>query len=261
MNSLFKRGHLLLLVIAILMSSPLLASGWASFAPVQEALQGAEPKTEGLKLDLPFVSEDGSSVPLEISFEGQLEEGDRIQTIRVFATKNPNPEVIDFHFQDSRLLPNMATRVRLNETQKVIAVATSEAGQVWVAEQEVRVTVSGCLMSSDADQNLEMQNPRVALPRRISQGQVAEVRTLINHPMETGLREDDQGELLAQNLVDSLVVNLGDNQAIKAQFYTGVSANPYLRLQIKLSENTQATFIWEDQKGQQRVEERSLNLR
>ena len=259
LSSLLNRWFLVLWVS--LYSLPLMAASWTSFAPVQEALQGVEPQTSGLELDLPLVSEDGSSVPLTVRFQGQLAAEDQIKTLRVFSTGNPNPEVIDFHFQDSRVLPNLATRVRLNASQTVIALAISESGQAWVTERDVRVTVSGCLMRSDEEADAGMQNPRIALPRRMSAGQVAEIRTLINHPMETGLREDEQGHLLPQKLVESLTLQLDDEQAFQATFHTGTSANPYLRLQVKLPESSEASFIWRDQQGRQLEEERSLELR
>jgi len=254
-------SRLLVLLGFYCFSLPLMAASWASFAPVQEALQGIEPQTSGLQLDLPLVSEDGASVPLAVRFQGELVAEDQIKTLRVFATGNPNPEIIDFHFQDSRVLPDLATRVRLNESQTVIALAISESGQAWVTEREVRVTVSGCLMRSDEDAEAGMQNPRIALPRRMSAGQPAEIRTLINHPMETGLREDEQGNLLSQNLVESLTLQLDGKQAFKATFHTGTSANPYLRLQVKLPASAEAIFTWRDQQGQQVAEERSFNLR
>lgn len=253
--------RLLVFVLVSLFSLPLLAASWTSFAPVQEALQGAEPQTSGLQLELPLVSEDGAAVPLTVRFNGELPADDPIKSIRLFATANPNPEIMDLHFQDSRVLPDIATRVRLNESQTVIALAMSESGKAWVTEREVRVTVSGCLMRSDEDAEAGMQNPRIALPRRIAAGQAAEIRTLINHPMETGLREDESGQRVPQKLVESLALQLNNEEAFKATLYTGTSANPYLRLQVKLQEDTHADFIWTDQQGKQLQESRSLNLR
>lgn len=260
-NSLLSLSRLILVLLATLLTSPLMAASWTSFAPVQEALQESEPLTEGLKLDLPMVSEDGSSVPLEVRFDASLPDGDYLKQLQIFATKNPNAEVIDFHFYDQRLLPQLATRIRLNETQTVIAVATSRSGQTWVTEQEVRVTVSGCLIETGADERIRMENPRVALPRRLAQGQPAEIRTLINHPMETGLREDAQGQQVEQNLVKHLQVNLDGEAALRADFHTGTSANPYVRLAVSLAEEATAEFIWQDQQGQTLSEERSLTPR
>ncbi|SFB98533.1 sulfur-oxidizing protein SoxY [Marinospirillum celere] len=247
--------------ITLILSPLVLASSWQSFEPVKKFLDGSQPATSGLKLDLPLVSEDGSSVALEVSFEGQLKSGDQLESIHVFSTGNPNPEIIEFHFMDPRVLPKVATRVRLNETQTVIAVAKSREGATWVTEREVRVTVSGCLMRSDEDAEAGMQNPRIALPRRMSAGQALDVRTLINHPMETGLREDAQGKLIDQNLIEAFRLQLGGETVFRAGLHTGTAANPYIRVQLKLDTSTPAVFSWKDQQGQEVQEEREFQLR
>ncbi len=259
MKSWVTRGFAAL--ILVLISLPAFAERWESFLPVQQLLDGRTPKTEGLNLDLPLVSEDGSAVPLAISFSGQLQAGDRLQSLRVFATANPNPEVIDFRFADERLLPDLATRIRLNETQTVIAVAETSQGQVWVAAKEVRVTVSGCLMASEQQGEPAMQTPRVALPRRMSAGRPLEVRTLVNHPMETGLRETGDGERAPQALVESLSLYLDGEQAWQARFYTGTAANPYVRLKLQLPKPAAAAWVWRDQQGQEVSQERKLEVR
>lgn len=251
-----------LLCSLMLLSLPgtLLAAQWQSFAPVQQALQGSQPATDGLTLDLPLVSEDGSAVPLSVTFSANLPQGDSLKSLRIFSTGNPNPEVIDFIFHDPGVVADLSTRIRLNESQTVIALATSESGKTWITEREVRVTVSGCLMRSDEQADGGMQNPRIALPRRLQANQVIEIRTLINHPMETGLRRNSEGVLLPQNLIKNMQLLLDQQPALEARFYTGTSANPYVRLNLKLAASSKAAFIWQDQQGQNLIEQRELQL-
>lgn len=241
-------------------SLPAMATSWQQFAPAQQVLNGNTPGTQGLQLDLPLVSEDGSAVPLSVKFTGHLAADDSLASIRIFATGNPRAEVIDFLFQDASALADISTRIRLNESQTVIALATSRSGKHWVAERDVRVTVSGCLMRSDEQADGGMQNPRIALPRRIQKGQAFEVRTLLNHPMETGLREGSDGKLLPQNLVHSLQVQLGDKPVFETRFHSGTSANPYVRFNLNTQNSATARFIWTDQQDRQLVEQRDLSL-
>lgn len=252
--------YLIFSLVLLTASSHLLAAQWQSFAPVQTALQGSLPATQGLTLNLPLVSEDGSAVPLSVVFTANLPEGDSLKSLRIFSTGNPNPEVIDFIFHDPRVIADLSTRIRLNESQTVIALATSHAGHTWITEREVRVTVSGCLMRSDEQADGGMQNPRVALPRRLQANQNIEVRTLINHPMETGLRRNSEGILLPQNLIKKMQLTLDQQPAMETRFYTGTSANPYVRLNLKLAKSSKAAFIWQDQQGQNLIEQRDLNL-
>ena len=250
-----------LLTVALILPLSVQAAGNpANFAPVAELLQGSIPTTSGLKLDLPSVSEDGSAVPVGISFDGQLAEGDRLIRLHLFATENPRPELIGFRLLSSQTLPDFNTRVRLNESQKVIAVALSEQGHSWIAARDVRVTISGCLVRDHSQQVASnMQNPRIALPRRIQPNQPVELRTLINHPMETGLRADANGELVPHNLVQNLQLAIDGQPALEVLFANGTAANPYVRLLVQ-GQGKELGFRWQDQQGAEVVEKRQLPL-
>ena len=250
------------LLFALLLSAPLslLAAEPAEFAPVAELLAGSTPQTAGIKLDLPSVSEDGSAVAVGIQFDGQLEPGDRLASLHLFATENPRPELITFRLLSDQTLPDFNTRIRLNESQQVIAVAVSEQGHSWVSAKDVRVTISGCLVR-DPDEQVAtgMQNPRIALPRRVKAGEPMELRTLISHPMETGLRPDADGSLIPQNLVQSLQLAIDEQPALEVQFANGTAANPYVRLVVQ-PEGKELGFRWQDQQGEEVVEKRQLPL-
>ena len=250
------------LLFALLLSAPLslLAAEPADFAPVAELLAGSTPQTAGLKLDLPSVSEDGSAVAVGIRFDGQLAEGDRLASLHLFATENPKPELITFRLLSDQTLPDFNTRIRLNESQQVIAVAISEQGHSWISAKDVRVTISGCLVRDpDAEVITDMQNPRIALPRRIKAGEPIELRTLISHPMETGLREAADGSLIPQNLIQNLQLTIDEQPALEVQFANGTAANPYVRLMVQ-GQGRELGFRWQDQQGAEVVEKRQLPL-
>ena len=249
-------------LFALLLAAPLstFAASPAEFAPVASLLAGATPEQSGLKLDLPSVSEDGSAVPVGVQFSGELAAGDRLVSLHLFATENPKPELIAFRLLSEQTLPDFNTRIRLNESQQVIAVAISEQAQSWISAKDVRVTISGCLVR-DADEvvGTQMENPRIALPRRIQSGEPVELRTLINHPMETGLRPDNDGNLVPQNLVQSLQLAIDEQPALEVQFANGTAANPYVRLVVQ-GAGKELGFRWQDQQGVEVVEKRQLPL-
>ena len=250
------------LFLALLLSAPLslLAAEPAEFVPVAELLAGSTPQTAGLKLDLPSVSEDGSAVAVGIKFDGQLEPGDRLASLHLFATENPHPELIAFRLLSEQTLPDFNTRIRLNESQQVIAVAVSEQGHSWISAKDVRVTISGCLVRDPDEQVVAgMRNPRIALPRRVKAGEPVELRTLISHPMETGLRPDADGSLIPQNLVQSLQLAIDEQPALEVQFANGTAANPYVRLLVQ-GKGRELGFRWQDQQGKEVVEKRQLPL-
>lgn len=223
---------------------------WQRLEAAQRLLGDSEPQTQGLALDLPHVSEDGSAVPLTVSFDGQLAENDFIERVDLFANANPSPQVATFHFTELTAKPEISTRVRLNETQNVIAIATSHQGKRFVASREVRITVSGCLLRSGGEMPPPLSNPRVSLPAALSAGEPAEVRTLINHPMETGLRESDDGQPIPRHIVERFSVSLNGDVAFEAELHQSVSANPYLRFFLTPQESGEAEFTWQDDTGE-----------
>ena len=253
---------MLRLLFALVLTVPLasFAASPSGFAPVAELLAGSTPHENGLQLDLPSVSEDGSAVPVGIEFTGELQPGDRLSSLHLFATENPKPELIGFRLLSEYTLPSFNTRIRLNESQQVIAVAISEQGHSWVSAKDVRVTISGCLVRDDNEVvSGQMENPRIALPRRVQPGQPVELRTLISHPMETGLRPDADGSLIPQNLVQNLQLTIDEQPALEVQFANGTAANPYVRLLIQ-GQGRDLAFRWQDQHGVEVVEKRQLPL-
>ncbi|QTF92046.1 thiosulfate oxidation carrier complex protein SoxZ [Halomonas sp. BM-2019] len=242
----------LLAGLGLMALAPLaLADGpWQRLDVAGELLGDSRPTTEGLVLELPHVSEDGAAVPLSVRFEGSLGDDDHLAEIHLFATGNPNPEIASFALSPEAGLPEISTRVRLNESQQVIAIARSQQGETFATAREVRITVSGCLMRGDDQPPAPLSNPRVSLPERISNGGAAEVRTLISHPMETGLREGADGETLPRHIIERFTVSLNGETAFAARLHQSVSANPYLRFHLSPREDAEVVIEWQDDTGE-----------
>ncbi|MEC7815812.1 MAG: thiosulfate oxidation carrier protein SoxY [Pseudomonadota bacterium] len=240
-------GSLALLFIA---SSALADQRWQRVSAVTDALGGKEPVLEGLTLDLPLVAEDGSSVALTVALEAELAEGEHLSSVQLFAPGNPRPEVARFDLSPLASPLNIATRIRLSESQQVVAVATTSTGRAFLATRDVRVTVSGCLAGDRGGRDMTMSTPRVALAGTPSNGQPVAVRTLINHPMETGLLPGGEpAPDIKQQLVQTLTVTMGGDPVIKARFFTGISANPYVQFQMTPTSEGQLALTWQDQNG------------
>jgi sulfur-oxidizing protein SoxY len=102
---------------------------------------GRTPVEGGMKLELPELAENGNTVPLSVSAE--VPAGVHVQEILVLAPANPNARVIRFRFS-SISVPEASTRVRLAETQDVIAVARLSDGTFLSASRQIKVTIGGC---------------------------------------------------------------------------------------------------------------------
>ena len=121
----------------------------ATPAAMEEAIRkvvGAQTVRPGrVKLELPPLVENGNTVPLAISVESPMTAADHVRAIHVFTEKNPQPEVVSFHLGPRAGRASVATRVRLADTQTVIAICELSDGSYWSDAANVVVTLAACL--------------------------------------------------------------------------------------------------------------------
>ena len=116
---------------------------------MQEAIRkvvGTARVTPGrVKLELPPLSENGNAVPLTVSVESPMTEADHVRAIHVFTEKNPQPDVVSFRLGPRAGRARVATRIRLADTQTVIAICELSDGSFWSDRADVVVTLAACL--------------------------------------------------------------------------------------------------------------------
>ena len=105
---------------------------------------GKAPQPGRVKLDLPEIAENGNTVPMTVSVDGPMSESSYVSDILVVADGNPRAGIVSFHFSPASGIAEANTRIRLAETQNVIAVAKMNDGSVFMASKEVKVTIGGC---------------------------------------------------------------------------------------------------------------------
>ena len=98
---------------------------------------GAEVKDGGVEIGAPEIAENGNTVPVEVSAEGAA-------AIILVATGNPRPEVATFHFGKLSAGSAASTRIRLAQTQDLLAVAKMSDGSFAKGTRTVKVTIGGC---------------------------------------------------------------------------------------------------------------------
>jgi sulfur-oxidizing protein SoxY len=137
---------------AALPDTPALAQNTERAAAMQAAIKavaGEHPLQEGrIKITLPPLVENGNAVPLSIAVESPMTDADHVKAIHVFTEKNPQPNVAVFQLWPRAGTANIQTRMRLADTQLVVAVAEMSDGSIWRDEIEVVVTMAACLEES-----------------------------------------------------------------------------------------------------------------
>jgi sulfur-oxidizing protein SoxY len=121
----------------------------ATPATMQEAIRktvgSARVDAGRVKLELPPLSENGNAVPLTVSVESPMSEADHVKAIHLFTEKNPQPEVVTFRLGPRAGRARVATRIRLADTQTVVAICELSDGSFWSDRADVVVTLAACI--------------------------------------------------------------------------------------------------------------------
>jgi sulfur-oxidizing protein SoxY len=105
---------------------------------------GAQLQTGRVKLDIPPLVENGNSVPMTVTVTSPMTSTDYVKSIHVFNEKNPQPNLGNFYLRPNAGRAQVATRVRLADSQKIIAIAKLSDGSLWSVTAEVVVTLAAC---------------------------------------------------------------------------------------------------------------------
>ena len=117
-----------------------------ALAAVIKDVTGGAPLREGkVTLDIPPLVENGNAVPLTVRVESPMTDEDHVKAIHVFNEKNPQPHVFNAWLSPANGRAAVATRIKLADTQKVIAVAETSKGEFLTASAEVIVTLAACI--------------------------------------------------------------------------------------------------------------------
>lgn len=87
--------------------------------------------------------------------------------------------------------------------------------------------------------------------RATLQGDVAEVKVLINHPMETGQRKDpDTGKTLPVHFIQFVTATLNGKPVLEVQWSQAISRNPFLGFKVKgVKAGDRIAVSWADNQG------------
>ena len=112
---------------------------------LQAILNGAAMRKGRVRLELPRVAEDGHSVPLTVRVDSPMSDADHVRRIDLVSEKNPVPLMATFFLGPHMGRAEIESRVRLNGTQRVTAIAQLSDGSFWFDAADVVVEESACL--------------------------------------------------------------------------------------------------------------------
>jgi sulfur-oxidizing protein SoxY len=113
-------------------------------AAIRNVVGEAVVRTGKVKLEVPPLVENGNTVPMTVSVSNPMTPDDYVKSIHVFNEKNPQPNIGNFNLGSRAGRAQVSTRIRLADSQKIVAIARLSDDSLWSASVDVVVTLAAC---------------------------------------------------------------------------------------------------------------------
>ncbi len=111
---------------------------------IKQIVGAAKIRTGRVEVDIPPLVENGNSVMMKVTVQSPMTEQDFVRAIHVVAEGNPLPNVVSFQLGYRSGRAEVTTRVRLNDSQRVWAIAQMSDGTFWQGHAATLVTLAAC---------------------------------------------------------------------------------------------------------------------
>ena len=103
--------------------------------------------------------------------------------------------------------------------------------------------------------------PRIKLDRKeAKKGDIVEVKALVSHVMETGLRKDSAGKTIERKILNKFACTVNGKEVFAADFEPAISANPYIQFKFRAQESGPVVLTWIDDDGTKIVGQETITV-
>jgi len=89
----------------------------------------------------------------------------------------------------------------------------------------------------------------VSLPPKAKRGEIIEIKTLAGHPMETGFRRTQLGELVPRDIISRFTCSYNGVEVFSADLHPAMAANPLIAFTTVATESGTLEFRWTGDNG------------
>lgn len=111
---------------------------------IKKILGHAQPRMGRVNLEISPLVENGNLVPMGVTVDSPMTATDFVKSIHVIAEGNPLPNIVSFYFGARAGRAQVSTRIRLQTSQKLWAIAEMSDGSFWQGSAEILVTLAAC---------------------------------------------------------------------------------------------------------------------
>ena len=133
--------------LALIVARPARATSESMAGAIKAFIGEAEVREGRVTLEIPPLVENGNSVPLTVKVDSPMTPQDFVKAIAIFNERNPQPNVALFYLNPRAGRATVSTRIRLGDSQNIVAIAQLSDGTFWSDKAELIVTLPACVES------------------------------------------------------------------------------------------------------------------
>lgn len=103
-----------------------------------------------------------------------------------------------------------------------------------------------------------MARALINVPPKARRGEIVDIKTLVQHPMETGYRPNNSGGMYPREIIRRFVCTLDGEEVFSMDLFPAVAANPFIAFTLLAEKSGTLTFSWTDDHGKTQTETAAL---
>ena len=94
-----------------------------------------------------------------------------------------------------------------------------------------------------------MARALINVPAKAKRGEIIEIKTLIQHEMETGFRVGTNGHVIPRDIITDFICKYNGEEIFRAELHPAISANPFFTFFTVATESGTISFEWSGDNG------------
>jgi sulfur-oxidizing protein SoxZ len=100
----------------------------------------------------------------------------------------------------------------------------------------------------------------ISVPTTAKRGDILEMKTLVQHPMETGYRRDNTGALIPRDIIERFACTYNGEEVFRAELFPAIAANPFIAFTTVATESGTIAFSWTTGAGETQTESVAITV-
>jgi sulfur-oxidizing protein SoxZ len=89
----------------------------------------------------------------------------------------------------------------------------------------------------------------INMPKQVRKGEVVDIKVLISHPMESGQRRTDAGEIIPRKIINKFICSWNGEEVLSVELFPAIAANPFLAFSAIADASGIVSMSWVDDDG------------